>query len=56
MFNFFKAAIGTAELIVLTMIQKGLSEEDARSKIWLVDSKVIHFFYQINKNVYFVII
>ena len=40
-----KAAIGTAELIVLTMIQKGLSEEDARSKIWLVDSKVITFLF-----------
>lgn len=34
-----EAAIGTANLIVLALIKKGLSEEQARAQIWLVDSK-----------------
>lgn len=34
-----EAAIGTASLIVLALMQKGLSEEEARKNIWLVDSK-----------------
>jgi len=34
-----EAAIGTADLIVKCMVQKGVSEADAYSKIWLVDSK-----------------
>lgn len=34
-----EAAIGTAQLIVQCMKQRGVSEADALSKIWLVDSK-----------------
>lgn len=34
-----EAAIGTAQLIVSCMKQRGVSEADALSKIWLVDSK-----------------
>ncbi len=34
-----EAAIGTAQLIVQCMKQRGVSEEDALGKIWLVDSK-----------------
>lgn len=34
-----EAAIGTANLIVLALVQKGLSEEEAKANIWLVDSK-----------------
>ncbi len=35
----FKAAIGTANLIALAMMKHGLTEEEARKQIWLVDSK-----------------
>ncbi|CAF0867764.1 unnamed protein product [Brachionus calyciflorus] len=34
-----EAAIGTANLIALAMSEKGISEEQAREKIWLFDSK-----------------
>lgn len=34
-----KAAIGTANLIALAMSKEGITEEQAREKIWLVDSK-----------------
>ena len=34
-----EAAIGTANLIVSLLKQKGLNEEEARANIWLVDSR-----------------
>lgn len=34
-----EAAIGTANLIALSLVQKGLTEEEARANIWLVDSR-----------------
>ena len=34
-----QASIGIANLIVMAMADEGISEEDARSKIWMVDSR-----------------
>ena len=34
-----QAAIGIAKLLVAAMEQEGCSKEDARKKIWMVDSK-----------------
>lgn len=34
-----EAAIGTANLISLALVKHGLSEQEARDKIWLIDSK-----------------
>ena len=34
-----QAAIGIAKLLVMAMKQEGTSEEEAREKVWMVDSR-----------------
>lgn len=36
---FLQASLGIANLIVMAMVEDGVDEEEARSKIWLVDSR-----------------
>ena len=38
-FQFFQAAIGIANLIVMAMEEEGATAEEALSKIWMVDSR-----------------
>lgn len=33
----FKAALGIANLIVMAMMEKGMSQADARKRIWMYD-------------------
>lgn len=34
-----QASIGIADLLVMAMMEEGISKEEASSKIWMVDSK-----------------
>jgi len=34
-----QASIGIANLLVMAMMEEGIPKEEARSKIWMVDSK-----------------
>ena len=36
-----QANIGAAQLLTLELTQGGLSQEEARSRIWLIDSQVL---------------
>ena len=36
-----QANIGAAQLLSLALTQEGLSQEEARSRIWLMDSQVL---------------